>query len=89
MTETQIITKILLYINRHTNHRGTLEIKKETPPVVPDTSNPVVWYKVLVMGINSEKHTVYFQINDDVLFYAIKRADKYHICDQKNLNSIF
>jgi hypothetical protein len=89
MTETQIRKKILIYINTETNHRGTLEIKKETPPVIPDTENPVEWYKVLVMGQNLEKHTVYFQINDGVLFYAIKKADKYIICHQKNLNSIF
>ena len=89
MTETQIRKKILIYINTETNYRGTLEIKKETPPVIPDTENPVQWYKVLVIGQNSEKHTVYFQINDGVLFYAIKKSDKYIICHQKNLNSIF
>lgn len=89
MTDTQIRNKILLYIQRKTNHRAVLAIEKENSLIEPDTKNYPEWYKVKVLTTNSEKATVYVQINDGSLFYAVKRSEKYLICDQILLNSIF
>ena len=89
MTDTQIRNKILLYIQRKTNHRAVLAIEEEKSLIIPDNNNAPKWYKIKVLTINGEKDTVHAQINDDSLFYAIKKNNHYYICDQILLNSIF
>ena len=89
MTDTQIRNKILLYIQRKTNHRAVLAIDKENSLIIPDTKNYPEWYEIKVLTTNSEKTTVFMQINDGSLFYAVKKNDKYFICDEILLSSIF
>ena len=89
MTETQLRNKILLYIQRKTNHRAVLAIEEEKSLITPDNSSAPTWYKIKVLTINQEKATVYTQINDGSLFYAVKKGNYYHICDQILLSSIF
>lgn len=88
MTDTQIRNKILLFIQRKTNHKAVLEIEKEKS-INPDNTNAPTWYKIKVLTINSEKATVYTQINDGYLFYAVKKNNYYHICDSILLSNIF
>ena len=89
MTDTQIRNKILLYIQRKTNHRAVLAIDKEESLIIPDNNSAPAWYIIKVLTINQEKLKVYIQINDGFLFYAVKKGNYYHICDSVLLTSIF
>lgn len=89
MTDTQIRNKILLYIQRKTNHKAVLAIEEEEGLIKPDNKNCPTWYKIKVLTINNEKTTVYTQINDGFLFYAVKKGNHYHICDSILLTNIF
>lgn len=89
MTDTQIRNKILLYIQRKTNHRAVLAIEKEKSLITPDNNSAPAWYIIKVLTINQEKVKVYAQINDGTLFYAVKKENYYHICDSILLTSIF
>lgn len=89
MTDTQIRNKILLYIQRKTNHRAVLAIEKEESLITPDNNSAPAWYIIKVLTINQEKTKVYIQINDGSLFYAVKKGNYYHICDSILLTSIF
>jgi hypothetical protein len=90
MTDTQIRQKIILYIENRTNHIKVLSIDREPPPVHnAENKENNIWYSVEVETYNREKTRVFFQYHDNFINYAIKKNDKYHICDTKKVNQIF
>lgn len=89
MTDTQIRNKILLFIQKKTNHKAVLAIEKENSLIIPDNNNAPTWYIIKVLTINQEKIKVYIQINDGYLFYSVKKGNNYHILDSILLSNIF